>query len=675
MDAEALLARMDRLEGRLALVERRLGAAPEAAPSPVAPPRASPPRPAPEPFPAAAARRAGRRTASNRDFERVVGVAVLGRVGVAALLLAAAYFARLAYDAFPPLLRVVSVYALAGVLIGVGAWLRPRVARPYVAILWGGGVAAAYLAGAVAKLRYDLVAPPVAIALLAASCALGQALAKVARLQVLAVVALLGAFAAPVLVGSPEDARTVLLVYLVALYAWGAWTEERWKWAGARTAGAAGMLTVAALWLEAHGRVDVSTYLHAHAYLAALVAPEAVRALKDRARTTRTRTALLLSVVGLAEAWAVLSTGTDLRWFAAIAGASWLGLGVAIRERTGEPGVFARALATLGGLLLALGAFAAWRSGAGNFSQDARPETFASLAVVGLASVLAARRLGAGEGAAILSSLLSLAMLATRSRAGDPWTLVALVAPLAVAFLGRGAARRTVGLWLAVATCFLGLAGSPVDPAGLAVAFYAAAAIVVAARLVPGPNGKAFPALPADLAVLALVATWLSCAFRGPFEAVIPPVANPGTFAAIAVGAAIALRGLGRRDRARGPDLRSLSSLALTVLAALAGWREVHAALEPVASQDLRGALESVYATLCAAIALAVGFRRKAPALRYVGLVGFGGVVLKVGLHDLASVDTPYRILVTGVLGGVLLAAAYAYARRGRGVDEEPRPV
>jgi len=61
---------------------------------------------------------------------------------------------------------------------------------------------------------------------------------------------------------------------------------------------------------------------------------------------------------------------------------------------------------------------------------------------------------------------------------------------------------------------------------------------------------------------------------------------------------------------------------------------------------------------------LIVGFFRKDTRLRYAALGLFGCVVVKVGLHDLATADRPLRIFVTGVLGLVLLAAACAYARR-----------
>src|SRR5262249_4981309 len=75
----------------------------------------------------------------------------------------------------------------------------------------------------------------------------------------------------------------------------------------------------------------------------------------------------------------------------------------------------------------------------------------------------------------------------------------------------------------------------------------------------------------------------------------------------------------------------------------------------------------SLYSVLYAAGLLWTGFRRRRPALRYAGLGGFAIVVVKVGVWDLAALALPLRVLVTGVLGVVLLLAAWAYARNRRG--------
>src|SRR5262245_12075433 len=225
--------------------------------------------------PAAKAPRAG-------DVERFVGVAVLGRVGIAAVLLAASWFAQLAYLELPPAGRVVSIEGLAAALMGVGFLVRRKASVRYVAILWGGATAAAYLAGVTARLRYGLVDPAGAMAMLVAACALGQALARAAKVPVLAHVALAGAFAAPLLVASPTNAPTSLLVYVLAVHAWAAWTEARFGWKGARVLALLGATTVAGAWLAQWGRFDAVTCAHVQGYLLGLSAPEWIAAPRGR---------------------------------------------------------------------------------------------------------------------------------------------------------------------------------------------------------------------------------------------------------------------------------------------------------------------------------------------------------------------------------------------------------
>ena len=61
---------------------------------------------------------------------------------------------------------------------------------------------------------------------------------------------------------------------------------------------------------------------------------------------------------------------------------------------------------------------------------------------------------------------------------------------------------------------------------------------------------------------------------------------------------------------------------------------------------------------------LGIGFWRGLVPLRWTALCMLVVVVGKVLLHDLSEVDTPLRVLASGVLGGVLLLAAWGYARR-----------
>ena len=77
-----------------------------------------------------------------------------------------------------------------------------------------------------------------------------------------------------------------------------------------------------------------------------------------------------------------------------------------------------------------------------------------------------------------------------------------------------------------------------------------------------------------------------------------------------------------------------------------------------------RAVAVSLYTTAWAAVLLLAGFRWRLPVLRYLALGTFGAVILKVGFYDLRTTPLPLRVLVTGVLGVVLIVAAYGYARR-----------
>jgi uncharacterized membrane protein len=71
----------------------------------------------------------------------------------------------------------------------------------------------------------------------------------------------------------------------------------------------------------------------------------------------------------------------------------------------------------------------------------------------------------------------------------------------------------------------------------------------------------------------------------------------------------------------------------------------------------------SVLWTVYAAVALAWGFARRNPAVRYAALALLGLTVLKVFGVDFAAVKTSYRILSFLVLGIVLLLVSLAYQK------------
>jgi uncharacterized membrane protein len=71
----------------------------------------------------------------------------------------------------------------------------------------------------------------------------------------------------------------------------------------------------------------------------------------------------------------------------------------------------------------------------------------------------------------------------------------------------------------------------------------------------------------------------------------------------------------------------------------------------------------SVLWTLYAAAALAWGFVRSRPGLRYAALALLGLVIAKVFLIDLSSVQTVYRFVSFLILGVVLLGVSLLYQK------------
>lgn len=863
--------RLGRIEDRLFALERQVRAQ-GAWPTPQAPripPRAKRelPRPTPVPQrpiaikPVAAPPTAAETPAPSRDWERFLGIAVLGRIGVAAVLLAAAYFAKLAYVEMSDTLRVVSIYGLAAAFVGAGFLLERRVAQTYVALLWGGGTAAAYLAGVAARLRYDLVDALPALGMLLLASGLGQYLARRVRLQVLASVALAGAFAAPLLIASPVEDRTGLMIYLLALHGWSAWVERAWGWMSARFVGIAGTLLVGGLWLLQFGSVDVSTYIHIELYVLGLIAPELVRLVRGIRLSRDFQTAVAVTWA-LAQSWLLIETAAHApeiaRWPILVCGIFAAGLlalcvGLAPRAGMARNRHLLRSLSTVAWISLSVSAWLYVRALPGNTFLS--PSWLATLLLTGIAGgALALRkRLGAGEAGALAASILSMIVIVGEGRASAAFALLpaALVGPAALLLTARRSWVRCLAAWTgftavlfallqgqewhfdwvagSAAGCALWLGGAFTIArrrADHALARNATAAMAVATffyvvmAIGPGRPHWTYPALfngvSAAALVIALMAgmaathhatqgkrgwstlplllwiivgtvllvaggratrlatiglasaprdawmlLYLSCAgvaFAAvgrwrlqplvmrvglgivlcaglfAFQRQVRQVASAwvvlSILAPVAATAAIAL--LARaRDRwlawgacgvlgalaatwgayvfaGRFPVEHALLNLRfVTALGILAAGFGVHrsravdglrrdvgrvlvlggAAFGFVvgllevreAVQDLDGAwpdvLVSVYATLYAAGLLILGFFRKDTRLRYAALALFGGVVVKVGLHDLATADRPLRILVTGVLGLVLLAAAFAYARRKEDGSLHKKPL
>lgn len=696
MNERELLGRFAAVEARLMRLEGSLGLAAvpeplpqESAPSlpPPLPPFASAVAKAPWPTaddggdeaeaPASEVMQAAaRRAPAAGDWERFFGLAVLGRVGIGALVLAAVYFGQLGWSHLGPVARTALVYAAGGLLIGIGAWLRPRVAPHYTAMLWGGGVALTYVAGCLASLRYELLGSGAALAALLASAALGQWLAVRSKLETFATIALAGAFAAPVLVGEPSPEPTRFFALLLALHTWSAWCEHRWSWWRARALAVFATVVLAASWYAQHGLGSAwSCVGHVLVLVLGLSAPELIAAWQrrplDLARS-------LLVLVGWTVGHLLVLDHAGnlgaLSAFGLVDGSALVVLGALYVPRSGMLG---RGFARLGGVLMAIGALWWGHRMALDLLTAGAWIRLTVLAATG-ALVLAARRwTQVGElGASFAAWFACALVVGSNDPAHRYQLLVALLLPLLLLFVGRPTLAAAYGLGLACVTSFAALADSGgftfvLGGSGWVVAGLAVASGLAVLGVVTGSH-RAMPILCRWAVVLltGLSLLWLGIALvqvrgEGPSMAIVPFV-NLRFLGMLAVLAAV-IGGLLVVPPADRLARNALAAVALA-LTWCGGLLEVNTWAEhlPIGWANVA---PSLYTLAFAAVLLAVGFVRDRSALRWAGLLGLAGATVKVLLVDLASVAVPLRVLATGATGAILLLGAWAYARVRRSGD------
>jgi uncharacterized membrane protein len=656
--------------------------------APTAPPPSQPP-PLPgerQPAPAAAAKRP--------DLERFIGLAVLGRVGAAALLLAAAYFGQLGWTRLGPMARVLTIYAGGAAMIVAGTLLRLRVVPRYTAILWGAGTALTYLGGTLACLHYELLPPLPAMVLLFASAALGQWLGRLLRLEAFATVALAGAYAAPVLVGTPSPTPTAFFALLVLLHSWAAWTQWRWAWHWARGLAVLMTTTLVAGWYGQNGiTTALSTIVHLEAVLLCVTAPEWLAAFV-RSQVDRTRWLLCLAgcsavqfVLLFVSAW-----NSECLGFGLISGALLL---AAAARLAGKAPMLAPGVGRLGGVLVVFGAVLVWPSagpvvGAQWVSVDgpqrALPpvlewQRIGSLSGTVALLLLLRRLVLVGELAATLALLLATCFLLAGWPTGvERWqTVPVLLAAAVLVRFARPSIAAIGGLLLGCGAALFGLCHAFTfhgpDAHWLPIALAVSGGGAVLAVLQAGLRRDRGLLQVAILLLAGLSALWIVHALGTmnlPAGAHLPLLWNVRLLCSLVLLAACLG---GRRVLPVAEDsARAVLAIAALAIGYCGGLLEVITAVADLGTGWSRVAT-SLYTLVFASALLAAGFARRHAALRWTGLVGFGAAALKVTLFDLANVDTPLRVLAAGGLGAVLLLAAYAYARtRDRGQDKDPGP-
>lgn len=695
--------RLARLEARLAALEARLGAVPEPArpaepskpaapaanqsPASIPPPMPAetelapwptPDRPTPPPPPPPRPARVAKPAGTAADLERFVGLAVLGRIGIGALVLAAAYFAQLGWTLIGPLGRVVLIELAGAGLLAAGFLLRPRVHPRYVALLFGGATALCYLGGVAAKLRYELIGSGTAMVMLVGTTALGQFLARTIRVQAMATACLAGAYAAPVLVGTASDSPTLFFIYLLALHTWAACIEQWWDWRSARRLAVAATTALAWSWFVNASVLPtpLSVVVHVEVVWLGLCTPELWRAFVHQP-IARGRWLVLLGGTWLAQLGLLVWTThqAETVGFGLVAGCCLLGSGIALRGNGPESAPTCpqaqqgAGLARIGAVVLMFGALVLWTASPARLLQAADQPWERLVALLGVGALVVALRHRSGTSdLALAAGVLCAKAVVFQQTMSDTTRLLALVAavlPAALIVFGHTRSAPAYALISGSGLLFFGLADD-FHFAGQQSGYLLLAFALVAAWNLFGAWQAAAQNhvwLRRSAAAMLLVATltWSGLAFAQPVEEPLAAFANlrfPAVLSLVAAFA-LALRLLPRP--AVAIDVAMLG-LGLGAAAYLGGLVEVLTFVRAW-PHGWSAVTVSLYTMVFAAVLLGAGFVRKLAALRWAGLVGFGVVVVKVPLFDLRDLDTPLRVLVTGALGLVLLLGAYAYAR------------
>ena len=222
--------RLAALEARLAALERRLGASPPSDSPQVPPPPPVHPSPPAAPSPLVSPSRPPV-VASRPGFELSAST-VLGWAGAGALLLAAAYFVRLAIVEgwLTPWIQVTGA-ALGGAAMIAGSFALRRRDPLYSSLLGAGGIAILYVSVYGAHVYHALIGAPTAMLAAGAVAALSLALHAAFREPVYVAFALAGSYSTPLLLpragGSVLDLALYLAVWNLAYAGYAVWTRSR----------------------------------------------------------------------------------------------------------------------------------------------------------------------------------------------------------------------------------------------------------------------------------------------------------------------------------------------------------------------------------------------------------------------------------------------------------------
>jgi uncharacterized membrane protein len=629
-------------------------------------------------------------------LEQRIGARWATWVGIVVILVAAALFLKWAFDNeyLGPAARV-GVGVVGGLLMLVaGLLLHRRQDVPYLSEgLAGGGLGCLYLSLFAAHALYGLIGPAAAFTSMFAVTLLGTLVAVLSGRLSTAVLAVLGGLLTPVLLRVERPDERNLLAYLLVLdvlvllvarfRTWPALTQLAW--------GGSALLLLPTLWGAPEAPHPLTRLLLLSAlFLVFLAAP----LFRERATGHRSEPIDLILVVANAAGyfWAVYFTleatrpGLEAPW----------AVGLAVLYRVVSSDYGSRVSADPVPVLVHEGVSWTFLTLAIPLALDVQWITLA-WAVEGVMLLWLASRVPISVAA--WGGLVALLLAFSRAVAFDRywsadivpvWNLTFLVHLLVAGALAVGGwlgGRITAeerfrpnppllqgALWVASVVTLAVLFWR--EPTGLWPATLLTFEIVAVAWLGRGSTSPAFAVAIPFLAVVLILRVLLADddLARAAAGSLLnrPLLSRVGACLGMGLAGGFLVRAPGASARLVGRIVSGGAGLVLLFALSLA-WTRYQGALESAARASGRRVVGdvgwriqvglSVLWTVYAALALAWGFARRNPAVRYAALALLGLTVFKVFAVDFSAAKTSLRILSFLVLGVVLLLVSLVYQK------------
>lgn len=641
---------------------------------------------------------------SSGSIERQIGARWFGAIGAVVVIIGIGLFAKLAYDWGWFKVLTPPIRCGLGAGFGLLLLLAGEALRRKVNVLAGAGMTAAGLGSIYASTYaaygfYDLLPPPVAFALLGGCALLGVAIGARARIVFVACLSLATGYLTPVLMHESESAPWVLPAYLLMLSVVGvglaAWKQGSYRLV--RAVAWIGTLLLGTLWWWQAGRDDplltvlfiAGTWLVYQVELVSSAAREKLNLHVEEpdlslfggalALVSCLSTTVWFVAIGL---WTWHETGLEAPWI--IPGGALVACVLAaqashrgsFRLRIGEGNdgerlallMWAKAAALLiATIALAFGGglqIVTWLAlgvGAVLVSRTLR------VRVVGwyglLLLVIASSRLlfydsfswlhhatGPTFGGLVLTQWMGLMALASAS-----WVVVA-VALRRVEPDGMCASLANAGCVLLLAS----LVHREADGAALAVAWAVlAAGVLLAGALARWLHLWSSAMLGLFCASGALFAghTWL--AWAGHPSA---PFLHPGMWTGLLISGVCVLGAWTMRKRGAGSIGVIFTVGACAMFFIVTSLEVARVSDIVIVDESAAAAAVSIWWGLLAVGALVVGFRRRLPVVRYVGLGLLAVATSKALIFDIIEVQAVWRVISVIGLGMFMLGVGAGYA-------------